>query len=229
MLQFLEYFDYRLEDLLHFRPRAYYRLFELYNADIFPAQVLALALGLAILALLRGGDARRGRIVCAILAACWLWVAWAFHFQRLATIHLAGPIFATAFALQGLLLIGIAVARGGLRFAVEAQLARLAGLGLFLFALFVQPLIGPLVGRPWGQAELFALAPDPTVVATLGLLLLERDRLAWMLLPIPLLWCILQGTTLWLLKSPDAFVLPLAALLAIVVYFTSFSASRKRG
>ena len=40
------------------------------------------------------------------------------------------------------------------------------GLALFLFALVLQPLIGPLLGRPWAQVELFGLAPDPTVVGT---------------------------------------------------------------
>ena len=48
-----EWWTYSLSDFLLFSPRTYYRLFELYNAAIWPAQMLALALGLAILALLR--------------------------------------------------------------------------------------------------------------------------------------------------------------------------------
>ena len=51
-----EWWTYSLSDFLLFSPRTYYRLFELYNLAIWPAQILALALGLAILALwLRGG------------------------------------------------------------------------------------------------------------------------------------------------------------------------------
>ncbi|MCK6454414.1 MAG: DUF6064 family protein [Alphaproteobacteria bacterium] len=221
MLQYLEYFQYRLKDLLHFRPSVYYRLFELYNADVFPAQVAALGAGLAILLLLLrgGGDARQGRIVAAILAACWLWIAWAFHYQRLATIHLGGPLIAAGFALQGMLLLWVAIARGGLAFNVSRRASDLAGLAIFLFAVAVQPLIGPLAGRPWSQAELFGLAPDPTAVATLGLVLLARGRAARLLLALPVVWCIVQGTTLWLLRSPDALVLPGAALLALAVAF----------
>jgi len=41
-----EWWTYRLSDLLLFSPRTYYRLFELYNAAIWPAQVLAVVIGL---------------------------------------------------------------------------------------------------------------------------------------------------------------------------------------
>lgn len=40
----------------------YYRLFELYNLAIWPAQLLALALGVLILALLRPGPVWKGRV-----------------------------------------------------------------------------------------------------------------------------------------------------------------------
>ena len=217
MLQYLEYLQYRLKDLLHFRPRAYFRLFELYNADLFPAQFAAIGVGIAILALLFWRDRRRGRVIAAILAACWLWVAWGFVFQRLASIHLAGPLFAAAFALEAVLLIAVGVVAGRLDIAVDPLPSAYVGIGVFLVALFVQPLIGPFFGRPWAGAELFGLMPDPTVAGTLGLLLLARNAAAWLLLPIPLLWCIVQGTTLVLLKSPDALVLPALALVVLIV------------
>ena len=52
-----EWWTYRLSDFLMFESKTYYRLFELYNAALWPGQLLALALGLALLALAwRGGD-----------------------------------------------------------------------------------------------------------------------------------------------------------------------------
>ena len=79
----------------------------------------------------------------------------------------------------------------------------------------LQPLIGPLFGRPWAQIELFGLAPDPTAVGTLGLVLLGDGRVRWELLAIPLLWCAVTGLTLWTMGSPDALVTPVAGLVAL--------------
>ncbi len=212
-----EWWTYRLSDFLLFSPRTYQRLFELYNQEIWPAQILAFALGVAILVLLRRGGASRGRVVAAILAGCWLWVAWAFHFQRYATINWAATYFAAAFAIEALLLIWTGVVRGALGFTPVKRVVNRAGLGIFLFALAVQPLIGPLVGRDWQQVEIFGVAPDPTVLATLGILLLAANRAVRALLFIPVLWCAFSGATLWALGSPDALLLPLAALLVLLV------------
>ena len=44
-----EWWTYSISDFLLFSPRTYYRLFELYNADLWPAQILAILLGTALL------------------------------------------------------------------------------------------------------------------------------------------------------------------------------------
>ena len=206
-----EWWTYTLSDLLLFSSRTYYRLFEIYNAAIWPAQVVALGLGLAILALLRRASAARGRVVAAILAACWLFVAIAFHAHRYATINTAGVHFAWAFGLEAALLIWMGIARGGLRFERPADLASRTGLWIFLFALAGEPLVGPLLGRGWRGVELFGVAPDPTAVATLGILLLARVRHRWLLMVIPVLWCAATGMFLLAMKAPDFWIPPLVA------------------
>ena len=87
---------------------------------------------------------------------------------------------------------------------------------MFLFALFAQPLIGPIMGRSWRQVELFGMAPDPTVIATLGIVLMS-NRSRWALLPIPLAWCAISGATLWTMGSQDALMLPVIALPALLL------------
>lgn len=206
-----EWWTYTLSDFLLFSPRTYYRLFELYNAAVWPAQVVALLLGGALAALVATG--RAGRAAAAVLAACWLWVAWGFLHTRYATINWAAEYMAAAFALQALLLAVVGVLGGRLRFAGRGHRA---GLALLLFALLVQPLIGPLAGRPWSQVELFGLAPDPTALATLGALL-AAERTRWEILAIPLAWCAVSAATLWAMESPDALILPAAAVLALIL------------
>lgn len=210
-----EWQSYSLADFLMFAPRTYYRLLELYNRELWPGQLLALGLGLAILLLLGRDGGSRNRIAAAILAGTWIWVAWAFHVERYAAINWAARYFAAGFALEALLLIGTAfrgrqpAPRSGAGFVDRA------GLGLFLFALFLQPLVGLLAGRTWEQLEVFGLAPDPTVSATLGAVLCLGDRLRWELLVLPLAWCLVAGATAWGMQSPDAPLMPVLGLLAL--------------
>src|SRR5436190_4088989 len=141
-----EWWTYRLSDLLLFSPRTYYRLFELYNAAIWPAQIVAVALGLAVLLLGRGQGSSRGRWIAALLAGCWLWVAIAFHANRYASINWAAVDFAWGFGCDAALLIWTGVLRGRLVFGTGEGATSRAARGIFLFALLAQPLIGPLCG-----------------------------------------------------------------------------------
>jgi Family of unknown function (DUF6064) len=207
---------YALSDFLLFSRETYRRLFELHNEAVWPAQLVAAALGIAILALLRRPGVAQGRAIAAVLAACWLWVAWTFFLERYAAINWAAMYFAAAFALQALLLAWVGVLRRPLVFRPGRDRAGQAGLVVFVFALAVQPLVGLLVGRAWPGIEFFGVAPDPSVVATLGLLL-TAERTPWGLAAIPVLWCAVGGATLWAMGSPEAVVLPLTAVLFVLL------------
>ncbi len=206
-----EWWTYSLQDFLLFSPRTYYRLFALYNEALWPAHVVTAALGALCLALARRGGALGTRAVLVILAALWLWIAWAFHAERFATINWAATYYALAFALQAALLLWFALVRppDGTRAASPVAFA------IALFAVLLQPAIGPLLGRDWHQAEVFGLAPDPTAVATLALLAMQA-RTPRLLMIIPTLWCIMTGLTLWTMEAPDALVTPLAGALALL-------------
>lgn len=210
-----EWWSYSLRDLLLFSPRTYYRLFELYNIELWPLQLLFLALGVVVLLLWRRRSKMAGQALAAILALCWLWLAWAYHWQRYASINLAANYYALAFALEALLLLWLGVVRGRLSIAAGGSVRQRIGLVLFVFALLFFPLIGPLLGRSWSQAEIFGMAPDPTALATLGILLLCGKRPLWWLFLLPAAWCLISGATLWAMDAPDFVIAPLVALLAI--------------
>ena len=104
-----------------------------------------------------------------------------------------------------------------------------AGLSIFVFALVLQPLVGLLLGRPWTQVEVFGIAPDPTVIATMGLLLVASGRAAWELLAIPLSWCAISGATLWAMSSFDAAVpILVASLVLLLAIWNCFHGARDR-
>ncbi|HSP94977.1 MAG TPA: DUF6064 family protein, partial [Thermoanaerobaculia bacterium] len=141
----------------------------------------------------------------------------AFHAHRYATINPAAVYFAAAFGLEAALLIWIGIVRGRLSFKCPAEPASRAGFWIFLFALAIEPIIGPLLHRGWRQVEIFGVAPDPTAVAMLGLLLLANGRGRWALFIVPAIWCAISGATMLAMKAPDAGIPPLAALLAVAL------------
>jgi len=213
-----EWWTYTLQDFLLFSPRTYYRLFELYNLAVWPAQLLALALGLAILVLLARPSPKAGAFIAAILALAWVVVAWGYFHARYTSINWIASYFAIAFLIEALLLGWFGIIRRDLAFSV-ANRAGSIGLCLYLFALMIQPMIGPLLGRPIVQIDFFGLMPDPTAVATLGLLLTATGRHVISLLIIPLAWCIISTATLWAMGSPEAWVMLAVPLICVTSLF----------
>lgn len=207
-----EWWTYSLQDFLLFAPRTYYRLFALYNEALWPAHVLTTVLGVGCLVLARRGSEHANRIVLAILAALWLWIAWAFHLERFATINWAATYYTFAFAVQAALLLWFALVRPP---TADTSTRNPILFALAAFAIAMQPAIGPLLGRDWSQAEVFGLAPDPTAVATLALLAMQ-PRTPWLLMVIPAMWCVVTGLTLWTMEAPDALVTPVAGALALL-------------
>jgi uncharacterized protein DUF6064 len=205
-----EWWTYRAEDFLLFSSRVYWRMFELHNATLWPLHVLTLAAGALIILLLAWRPAIWPRWLALILAIPWIFVGWSFLWDRYATINWAAAYVAPVFAIEGVLLIVIGSLRDGLIYD-RRGLAGRTGYLILGFALAGAPLLAPLQGRGWASSEVFGIAPDPTAIATLGVLLLARGRLLPLLVPIPILWCLLSGMTLGTMGEPQAWA-PYAAL-----------------
>ena len=213
-----DWWTYRLSDFLLFSPRTYHRMFELYHEQIWPVHLIVLASIAAIaVLLLRRNNEWRNRAIIALLAACWLWVAIAFHLQRYTPINWAAKYFAALFVAQAILLLWYGVARQRLDFRLSRDRATYIGFGLLVVAIIIVPAAGVLAGRAWRQVEMPGLTPDPTAIATLGLLALSAPRAPRALLVIPLLWCAIGAATLWALGSAESWVLLLSGLCALML------------
>jgi len=203
--------SYRLSDFLLFSPRVYWRMFELHNQALWPLPMLAPAAGLITGALAIHRPQAASRIAPLFLAVLWAWLAWSFFWNRYAAINWVAPYVAPIFVLQAVLLLLPGLVRG---LQLDApRKARVAAAVLLALAL-LYPILAPLAGRPWSGAEIIGVAPDPTAIAALALLLLARPRWQALLLPIPVLWCLASGLTLWAMDSAQAWLPAVAALAA---------------
>ncbi len=204
-----EWWTYRPSDFLMFAPDTYWRLFELHNAAWWPLGLLANVLVLALSLALWQGHPRAARLGTGLMAALSALVAWGFVWR------LYVPVNWGAQALVGLYLVA---ALGWLLLSGTAAVARRVRVGtlLLLMAALSWPLMALADGRPFVQAELIGLAPDPTAVAGLGLLLHVRPGsragygLWWVLLVLGVLVCLISAATLATMEQGLAFA-PLAA------------------
>ena len=199
------------EDLVPFSPRAYWRLFALENELVWPVQLLLLASGAILVFCLLGGRTPSGRWLGPALGAAWFWAGWQFVALRYGALNWAAPWLAWLFYAEAASLAALGVSG---RLAFAGRRAPFLAIGLLAAALFVWPVLAPLDGRSWREAEIVAVAPDPTAIATLALLALAvRSRWTALLCVVPALWLALSAFTLLTVGAWQGWAV-LAVLLA---------------
>lgn len=211
--------NYSLADFLLFSDRVYFRMFELHNATLWPLHVIAICVGLFMVFSIVYPSPMRHRIMLAILALSWAFIAWTFLINRYAAINWAALYIAPVFMVQAALLGVLAIWQRCVDHDRGLSTSKRVGLGVLVFALFGYPLVNVLLGRRWDGVEIFAIAPDPTVVATLAILATFGGMAGLVASVIPLLWVILTSLTLWTLGSLDFLVAPIAAIVCAGTYF----------
>ncbi|HUG11497.1 MAG TPA: DUF6064 family protein [Opitutaceae bacterium] len=200
-----DWLTYTPETFLMFSERTYRRLFESHNAALWPAHLAVVLAAAVVFVMLFRRAAQSGRLIALALALAWMVVALAWFWTRFSTIHTGASIMAAAFAFEGLALLWFGAIRSRLEIARPTGAFGWAGTAILTYGLLLQPLLGRALGRPWAQSEVFGLAPDPTVAATIGALLLAR-RAPWFLWTIPVGWSLFSGLTLWAMHAPDAWL-----------------------
>lgn len=207
-----------------------FAVFGQYNKTVWPAQLLAYVLALVALAIVFKPrvfkpsvfkpSAAGTRFIGVVQAIAWAWVGIGFHFVHFAPLNFAAPIYGTFFVLQALLLAwaGLIKASPGYRF--HADVFGVVGQGLVIYALVGYPVVDWLMGQDWRHIRSFAMAPGPTMLFTLGLLLSTNGRTPLYLAIIPLLWGLVAGASAWLLGLSQDLVLPLAGIggLGLIVW-----------
>lgn len=192
----------------------FFDLFARYNLAIWPVQILAALAGLIVISLLfrpsRGADG----VILSVLAGMWLLNGIAYHFLFFADLNPAAPIFALAFVVQAALL-SAAVRAEQVIFDRRVSATQALAWALILYAILIYPALGFAFGHLWPQVPVFGVAPCPTTIFTVGVLLVGRWRVVRWLMPIPVLWSAVGGSAAVLLDVPQDYGLIVAGLVGL--------------
>jgi hypothetical protein len=147
----------------------------------------------------------------------WAWNGVAYHLLHFAAINPAARVFAAVFVLQAAIFLLEAMRAPVAAFGVARDPRSVVGIALIAFSIAVYPLIGWLVGRDLSATPAFGVAPCPTTIFTLGLLLLVKGGVPLRVLAMPVLWALVGSTAAWLLGIVEDLAL-LVSVAALAVF-----------
>ena len=98
---------------------------------------------------------------------------------------------------------------------------------MIVYAMLIYPLLGALAGHTYPSAPIFGVAPCPTAIFTLGVLVCcARPR--WYLLAVPLVWACIATMAAAKLGITEDFGLIVSAVVTALVVFWLASPRRAR-
>ncbi|MBE0455682.1 MAG: hypothetical protein IBX58_18805 [Roseovarius sp.] len=198
-----------------FTHEEFFEVFAVYNAAIWPMPILAYLLGAAAVGLTFWSSRMATGLISVILALMWLVNGGAYHWSFFAEVNPVARGFGILFVVQALLLVGAPFVWKSFRIVARHDARTVAGFGLAAFAALLYPALGWLAGHVYPATPMFGVAPCPTTIFTIGLLLLGTWRVARWLLIIPALWALIGGSAAVLLNVPQDFGLIAALLVAV--------------
>lgn len=204
-----------MNGFLPFTAEQFFAVFAAYNQAIWPAQVVAYALGIGATALTFARSTTAEGAVLAVLAAMWAWTGVAYHIGYFSAINPAALAFGVLFVVEAAALLLAGASRRPL-FAAAPLADTALGLGLCAYALAVYPLIGWSMGHVYPAAPAFGVSPCPVTIFTFGVLLLLGGRAPWTVVAVPLLWCVIGGSAAVLLGVVQDWALPASGVLYLV-------------
>ncbi len=218
--------SYSLPDLVLFSTDTFFRLFELNNTALWPLQIFMLIVAVMLLMLARRTDRKSGNILAITLALLWCLVGWQFFHKLYAPIYLPADWFALLFGLEALLflMLGLRLSQRKL-FYNRMPHSPYPGAMLLFYAVIVHPLVGLMFERNWQALEVFGIAPDPTALGTLGILLMMPGVKPKILAIIPFIWCLISGLTYLAMDMPLGLLTPAVAVLASIASIKKHSST----
>jgi hypothetical protein len=202
---------------LPFTREEFLEVFAAFNTAIWPLQIVAVGMGLLTIGLLLQSPTRANRTISAVLGVLWLMSGIGYHWLFFSAINPAAYLFGAAFVAASAIFFVEGVVRGRILFTRRAPLHLLSAGVLGFYSLLLYPALGLLATHPYPTTPLFGVAPCPTVIFTLALLLLARHPTPWLLAVVPLAWSVIGGSAAVALDVPEDWALFVAALVWVAL------------
>jgi hypothetical protein len=197
---------------LPFTKDQFFEVFARYNTQVWPAQWLLLAVGLAAVGVLFTKASSRERVASAAIGLLWIWVGAIYHLGYFTTINPAAYVFGVLSIAEGLLFVWSAGA-DKLHLSWMGP-SKWVGGALATYSLAIYPLLNVVLGHEFPAVPTFGL-PCPTTILTLGLLWWLRGQFTRVLAGIPILWSGIGGSAAFSLGVPQDLGLLVAGLVSL--------------
>ena len=200
-----------------FSVEEFFAVFARYNEAIWPLQIAAYVAGALVVGLVFRKSGWSTTVTALVLAAIWALNGIGYHWTFFAEVNPVARIFAGLFAVQALFLLASPWLFSNLVLVVRRDLRSIIGLAMIFFAATLYPVWGAIAGHDYPSTPVFGVAPCPTTIFTVGVLLTGRWQAVRWLLIIPAIWSAIGGSAAILLQVPQDFGL-IATLLIILVF-----------
>jgi hypothetical protein len=146
-----------------------------------------------------------------------------------ARINPLAPVFAGCFVVQAILLVASAIRPCDLGLRIGWKLRSVAGLSCILYAVVIYPILGIRAGHGGMAGPMFGVAPCPTTIFTLGILMIARGRWVLWLSIIPVMWSLVGLAAAVQLGIPEDLGLPVVGAVLVAVLATQRSRDASSG
>lgn len=167
----------------------FFQVFQNYNTEIFPFQLIILAMGVVAVILIHNKKSIGNKLIAGFLGFLWIWIGLVYHLYFFTGINQAAYGFGTLFILQGIFFL-IELFRNRLQFSFASKTSNYIAYFFILFGLIIYPLISYLSSGLFSETIALGL-PCPTTIFTFGILMLTNKKMSKYLLIIPSIWAII--------------------------------------
>jgi len=200
-----------------FSVEQFFSVFGVYNEAIWPAQIFAYVLGLAVVFFLVKKARWSDRFITGILALFWIWMGTVYHLKYFSTINPAALIFGVLFILQGIILTVFGLILNRFEFGWTGRLNDIIGAFFIVFSMLLYPLLGYAFGHNYPNAPMFGVAPCPATIFTFGVFVFARNSIPWYLFLLPFLWSLVGMSAAISLHVPQDYGLFITGIIGTIM------------